>query len=109
MSPSGIASSSIFALGVAAYWLLTGELVFTADTAIGVLLPAPRSPAEMAPLVMVTGMNTPYKSLADAVNAAKAKPGLQGNLILNVFAERPGTKGGKAGKQAQRSSLGTMQ
>jgi tripartite-type tricarboxylate transporter receptor subunit TctC len=28
-----------------------------------------------APLVMVTGMNTPYKSLADAVNAAKAKPG----------------------------------
>ncbi|MBL8328815.1 MAG: tripartite tricarboxylate transporter substrate binding protein [Rubrivivax sp.] len=28
-----------------------------------------------APLVMVTGMNTPYKSLADVVNAAKAKPG----------------------------------
>jgi tripartite-type tricarboxylate transporter receptor subunit TctC len=28
-----------------------------------------------APLVMVTGMNTPYKTLADAVNAAKAKPG----------------------------------
>lgn len=28
-----------------------------------------------APLVMVTGMNTPYKSLADAVNAARAKPG----------------------------------
>jgi tripartite-type tricarboxylate transporter receptor subunit TctC len=28
-----------------------------------------------APLVMVTGMNTPYKSLVDAVNAAKAKPG----------------------------------
>ena len=27
-----------------------------------------------APLVMVTGMNTPYKTLADAVNAAKAKP-----------------------------------
>ena len=28
-----------------------------------------------APLVMVTGMSTPYKTLADAVNAAKAKPG----------------------------------
>jgi tripartite-type tricarboxylate transporter receptor subunit TctC len=28
-----------------------------------------------APLVMVTGMNTPYKSLAEAVNAAKSKPG----------------------------------
>ena len=28
-----------------------------------------------APLVMVTGMNTPHKTLADAVNAAKAKPG----------------------------------
>ena len=28
-----------------------------------------------APLVMVTGMNTPYKSLGDAVAAAKAKPG----------------------------------
>ena len=28
-----------------------------------------------APLVMVTGMNTPYKSLADVVSAAKAKPG----------------------------------
>ncbi|WP_128000801.1 Bug family tripartite tricarboxylate transporter substrate binding protein [Piscinibacter defluvii] len=28
-----------------------------------------------APLVMVTGMTTPYKTLADAVNAAKAKPG----------------------------------
>ena len=28
-----------------------------------------------APLVMVTGANSPYKTLADAVNAAKAKPG----------------------------------
>lgn len=28
-----------------------------------------------APLVMVTGMNTPHKTLADAVNAARAKPG----------------------------------
>jgi len=28
-----------------------------------------------APLVMVTGMNTPHKTLADAVSAAKAKPG----------------------------------
>jgi tripartite-type tricarboxylate transporter receptor subunit TctC len=28
-----------------------------------------------APLVMVTGMGTPYKTLADAANAAKAKPG----------------------------------
>ena len=28
-----------------------------------------------APLVMVTGTVTPYKTLADAVNAAKAKPG----------------------------------
>ncbi len=28
-----------------------------------------------APLVMVAGMGTPYKTLADVVNAAKAKPG----------------------------------
>ena len=28
-----------------------------------------------APLVMVTGVGSPYKTLADAVNAAKAKPG----------------------------------
>lgn len=28
-----------------------------------------------APLVMVTGTGTPYKTLADAVNAARAKPG----------------------------------
>ena len=28
-----------------------------------------------APLVMVTGSSSPYKTLADAVNAAKAKPG----------------------------------
>lgn len=28
-----------------------------------------------APLVMVTGSNSPYKTLADAVHAAKAKPG----------------------------------
>jgi tripartite-type tricarboxylate transporter receptor subunit TctC len=28
-----------------------------------------------APLVMVTGANSPYKTVADAVNAAKAKPG----------------------------------
>lgn len=28
-----------------------------------------------APLVMVTGMPTPYKTLADAVNVARAKPG----------------------------------
>ncbi|MBQ0958558.1 tripartite tricarboxylate transporter substrate binding protein [Ideonella sp. 4Y11] len=28
-----------------------------------------------APLVMVTGLNTPHKSLADAVKAAKARPG----------------------------------
>ena len=28
-----------------------------------------------APLVMVTGVTSPYKTLADAVNAAKAKPG----------------------------------
>jgi len=28
-----------------------------------------------APLVMVTGVTTPYKTLADAVNGAKAKPG----------------------------------
>ena len=29
-----------------------------------------------APLVMVTGVGSPYKTLADAVNAAKAKPGV---------------------------------
>src|SRR5574343_392630 len=28
-----------------------------------------------APLVMVTAVNTPHKTLADAVNAARAKPG----------------------------------
>ena len=29
-----------------------------------------------APLVMVTGANSPYKTVSDAVNAAKAKPGV---------------------------------
>ncbi|MBI5692220.1 MAG: PPC domain-containing protein [Verrucomicrobia bacterium] len=41
-----------------------------------------------------------------ACDAAKAKPGLQGNLVLNVFAERGPTKGSKQ-KQGQRSALGT--
>jgi tripartite-type tricarboxylate transporter receptor subunit TctC len=39
-----------------------------------------------APLVMVTGMGTPYKTLADAVNAAKAKPG-----VLNFASPGNGT------------------
>jgi tripartite-type tricarboxylate transporter receptor subunit TctC len=39
-----------------------------------------------APLVMVTGMGTPYKTLADAVNAAKAKPG-----VLNMASPGNGT------------------
>jgi tripartite-type tricarboxylate transporter receptor subunit TctC len=37
-------------------------------------------------LVMVTGMNTPYKSLADAVSTAKAKPG-----VLNFASPGNGT------------------
>jgi hypothetical protein len=43
-----------------------------------------------------------------ACDAATAKPGTQGNLILNAMAERPGTKSSKGTKQAQRSSLGVM-
>jgi tripartite-type tricarboxylate transporter receptor subunit TctC len=39
-----------------------------------------------APLVMVTGANSPYKTLADAVNAAKAKPG-----VLNFASPGNGT------------------
>jgi tripartite-type tricarboxylate transporter receptor subunit TctC len=39
-----------------------------------------------APLVMVTGVGTPYKTLADAVNAAKAKPG-----VLNFASPGNGT------------------
>ncbi len=39
-----------------------------------------------APLVMVTGMNTPYKTLADAVSVAKAKPG-----VLNFASPGNGT------------------
>jgi len=37
---------------------------------------APIVLAANAPLVMVTGVNSPFKTLADAVNAAKAKPGV---------------------------------
>ena len=37
-----------------------------------------------------------------ACDAAKAKPGLQGNLILTGYAERPNAKG----KNAQRTPLG---
>ena len=40
-----------------------------------------------------------------ACDATKVKPGLQGNLILNAFAERAAAK---AGKQAQRSPMGTV-
>jgi hypothetical protein len=40
-----------------------------------------------------------------ACDPAKVKAGLQGNLILNAFAERAPAK---AGKQAQRSSIGIM-
>jgi hypothetical protein len=43
-----------------------------------------------------------------ACDASKVKPGLQGNLILNAYAERTGTKTTKATKQAQRSPLGTL-
>jgi tripartite-type tricarboxylate transporter receptor subunit TctC len=39
-----------------------------------------------APLVMVTGMGTPYKSLADALSAARAKPG-----VLNFASPGNGT------------------
>ncbi len=43
-----------------------------------------------------------------ACDAAKAKPGTQGNLILSALAERSGGKTSKGTKQAQRSSLGVM-
>jgi tripartite-type tricarboxylate transporter receptor subunit TctC len=55
-----------------------------------------------APLVMVTGTSTPYKSLADAVNAAKAKPatlnfaspgnGTVAHLTSELFQKAAGVK-----------------
>jgi len=38
-------------------------------------------------------------------DAAKVKPGLQGNLVLNAFGERPAAK---AGKQPQRTPIGVV-
>ena len=38
-------------------------------------------------------------------DAAQVKPGLEGNLILNIFSERTAAK---AGKQVQRTPLGTV-
>ncbi len=41
-----------------------------------------------------------------ACDAAKTKPGLQGNLLLTAYGERPAAK--KAGKQPQRTPLGVV-
>jgi tripartite-type tricarboxylate transporter receptor subunit TctC len=52
-----------------------------------------------APLVMVTGMNTPHKTLADAVKAAKAKPG-----SLNFASPGNGTVAHLTGEMFQRAA-----
>jgi hypothetical protein len=42
-------------------------------------------------------------------DAAKAKPGLQGNLIVNAFASMPDTAGkAKAGAGQRRAPMGTL-
>jgi tripartite-type tricarboxylate transporter receptor subunit TctC len=52
-----------------------------------------------APLVMVTGAGTPYKTLADAVNAAKAKPG-----YLNFASPGNGTVAHLTSEMFQKAS-----
>ncbi|WP_425258638.1 tripartite tricarboxylate transporter substrate binding protein [Rubrivivax sp. RP6-9] len=52
-----------------------------------------------APLVMVTGVGTPYKTLADAVHAAKAKPG-----ALNFASPGNGTVAHLTSEMFQRAA-----
>ena len=57
-----------------------------------------------APLVMVTGVSTPYKTLADAVKAAKAKPGQ-----VNFASPGNGTVAHLASEMFQKAAGVTMQ
>ena len=57
-----------------------------------------------APLVMVTGADTPYKSLADAVKAAKAKPG-----SLNFASPGNGTVAHLSSEMFQKAADAKMQ
>jgi eukaryotic-like serine/threonine-protein kinase len=64
------ARADIYATGCLAYWLLTGEYVFTADTALGMLMQhAQRSPARPSER---TGLPIPA-ALEDLVLACLAK------------------------------------
>jgi tripartite-type tricarboxylate transporter receptor subunit TctC len=57
-----------------------------------------------APLVMVTGSNSPYKGLADAVNAAKAKPG-----VVNFASPGNGTVAHLTSELFQKAAAVKMQ
>ena len=57
-----------------------------------------------APLVMVTGTGTPYKTLADAVNTAKAKPGQ-----INFASPGNGTVAHLTGEMFQKAAGVKMQ
>lgn len=57
-----------------------------------------------APLVMVTGASTPFKTLADAVNAAKAKPGR-----INMASPGNGTVAHLTSELFQKAAGITMQ
>ena len=57
-----------------------------------------------APLVMVTAANSPYKTLADAVNAAKAKPG-----TVNFASPGNGTVAHLTGELFQTAAAVKMQ
>ena len=62
--------ADIYATGCVAYWLLTGQLVFTADTAIGMLM----QHAQKAPLPPSFRTETPIpKALEDLVLSCLAK------------------------------------
>jgi serine/threonine-protein kinase len=62
--------ADIYAVGCVAYWLLTGQLVFTADTAIGMLM----QHAQKAPLPPSFRTELPIpKALEDLVLACLAK------------------------------------
>jgi len=95
--------------------VVTGE---TVRIPVQVQLP-PNSPFEKILLELseppdgiTLGEMPPIQELTEVVlqcDATKAKPGLKGNLIINVFGERqPPAQPGKAQAPRQRISLGTL-
>jgi serine/threonine-protein kinase len=77
--------ADIYATGCVAYWLLTGELVFTADTVMGVLLHHAHTP----PTAPSARSELPIPPELDAV-------------ILSCLAKNPADRPGSAAELSQR-------